>query len=253
MEVVMKSLKVIFFVVLLVGIFSVPLFAEETETSGTASVDVMSNYVWRGITLSHSYSVQPSVGITYGGFSTSLWSSWDSDYGNSDQGELAETDLVLEYARSFDKLSLAAGYIYYGLDTIEDTQEVYLTVGYDVILNPSLTVYYDYDIGQGAFAELSVGHTFEFGKITLDLGALASYNFENEVMGFDENGEAFSGLYNGSLSASVTVPVTEAISVSPKIAYTFPLSDDAETAIESLSVNGESSALYGGVGVALSF
>lgn len=249
----MKKFQVVLLVVLLVGVFALPLYAEETETSGTASVDIVSNYVWRGIKLSHSYSVQPSVGITYGGFSTSLWSSWDSDYLNTDKGELAETDLVLEYGSSFDKLSLAAGYIYYGLDTIEDTQEVYLTVGYDVILNPSLTVYYDYDVGQGGFAELSVGHTFEFGKIALDLGALASYNFENEVMGFDKNGKSFSGFYNGNISASVTVPVTEAISVSPKIAYSFPLSNDAKTAIESLSVDGESSVLYGGVGVALSF
>lgn len=249
----MKGLKVILLVVLMIGALSFQLYAEETETSGTASVDIMSNYVWRGIKLSHSYVVQPSVGITYGGFSTSLWSNWDSDYLNTDKGELTETDLVLEYARSFDKLSLAAGYIYYGLDTIEDTQEVYLAVGYDVILNPSLTVYYDYEIGQGGFAELTVGHTFELGKISLDLGALASYNFENEVMGFDKNGKSFSGLYHGDLSASVTIPVTEAISVAPKIAYSFALSNDAKTAIKSLSVDGESSVLYGGVGVALSF
>jgi len=253
MEVIMKAVKVVLLAVFLIAVFSMPLFAEEIEKTGTASVDITSNYVWRGIKLSHSYSVQPSVGITYGGFSTSLWSSWDSDYGNSDQGELAETDLVLEYGRSFDKLSVAAGYIYYGLDTIGDTQEVYLSLGYDVILAPSLTVYYDYELGQGAFAELSVGHTFEFGKIALDLGALVSYNFENEVMGYDENGDAFSGLYNGSLSASVTVPVTDAISVSPNISYSVALSDDAETAIESISVDGESNVLYGGLGVALSF
>ena len=43
-------------------------------------------------------------------------------------------------------LSAEAGYIYYALEgTDADTQEVFLTLGLDTFLSPSLTVYKDID------------------------------------------------------------------------------------------------------------
>ena len=58
---------------LLVSIGSV--HAEDIKTSGYASADIMSNYVWRGQKLSNSWVIQPSVGITYGSFGANLWSN----------------------------------------------------------------------------------------------------------------------------------------------------------------------------------
>ena len=94
--------------------------AEAAETSGSASVDVMSSYMWRGFELYEDAALQPSAGITYGGFGANLW----ADY-NTDPGEAVETDLTLNYSFSVDKFSFDAGYIYYALDGAEDTQEVY--------------------------------------------------------------------------------------------------------------------------------
>ena len=69
LEVKMKHLRILFFTIILMFCFSAgTLYAGEPEVTGSASVDVMSNYVWRGIKLSNGYVVQPSVGITYGGF-----------------------------------------------------------------------------------------------------------------------------------------------------------------------------------------
>ena len=44
-----------------------------------------------------------------------------------------------------------AGYIYYALNNANDTQELYLSAAYDIMLKPTLAVYYDFDEGNGAF------------------------------------------------------------------------------------------------------
>jgi len=41
--------------------------------------------------------------------------------------------------------------------------------------------------------------------------------------------------------------------MAPSIAYSFPLSDDAEYAIEAMSDDAESDILYSGINVSLSF
>ena len=236
----------------------VPSVKAETETAGYASVDIMSNYVWRGQKLSESLVIQPSVGITYGGFDANLWSNFDSDWKVDDtddgQGKVTETDLTLSYSFSMDKFSFSGGYIYYALEGAHDTQELFVSVSYDVLLNPSLVLYYDYDEGQGAFIIASIDHSFDLGKnIPLDVGASASYNINNKVMGVDEDGDDFSNFYNGELYASVTFPVTKAISIAPKIAYSFPLSNDAKEAISSISDDGDKDIFYGGINLTLSF
>lgn len=246
----MKALKLFVLAIMIMSTFSIgTLYAAETETSGYASVDIMSNYVWRGQKLSDSWVIQPSVGITYGGFGANLWANYDTDL-----NEHNETDLTLNYNFIVDKFSFDAGYIYYALDGADDTQELYLSIGYDLLLSPTLTLYYDFDEGNGAFIVTSIGHSFDLGKnIPLDVGASASYNINNKVMGVDEEGNDFSNFYNGELYASVTFPVTKAFSIAPKVAYSFPLSNDAKEAISSISYDGDKDIFYGGINLTLSF
>jgi len=254
----MKGLKLFVLSVLLTCCVSVgTLYAEEIKTSGSASVDVMSNYVWRGQKLSNSWVVQPSVAITYGVFGANIWANYDSDSkideGNG-HGEFNETDLTLSYTRSMGKWTFGAGYIYYALNAANDTQEIYLSASYDTLLKPTLTAYYDFDEGNGAFIVASIGHSIEVAKgINLNLGASASYNINNKVMGFDKGGDDFSNFYNAELSSSLNIPVWKAITVTPKIAYSFPLSDDAKDAIKKISDDGDKDIFYGGVNVTLSF
>jgi len=233
--------------------------AEDIKTAGYASADIMSNYVWRGQKLSNSWVIQPSVGITYGSFGANLWSNFDTDRKeatseDSGHGEGTETDMTLSYNFSLDKFSFAAGYIYYALEAANDTQEVYLSATYDTLLKPTLALYYDFDEGNGAFLVASISHSFEVASGTnLNLGASASYNINNKVMGFDEDGDDFSNFYNAELSSSLNIPVWKAITVTPKIAYSFPLSNDAEDAIGNISDDGDKDIFYGGVNITLSF
>ncbi len=237
-----KRLSVLITAVALVLGMSLPLGA--AETSGSASVGLFSNYVWRGFKLSESAVVQPSVGITYDGFGANLWANYDTD-----TNELNETDLTLDYAFSYEKFSFDVGYIYYALDGIDDTQEIYLSVGYDILLSPTLTVYYDIDEGDGAFFVASIGHSLEVSKgIDLSVGASASYNANSEYSIGD-----YSAFHNGELSVSLSIPLWKAVTLEPLVAFTFPLSDKAEEAIEAVSYDEDSSIFYGGVTLTLSF
>src|SRR4030042_5344224 len=99
----MKNLKVLSLALVLTLLVSAgSLYAEETKTSGYASVDVMSNYVWRGQKLSNRWVVQPSVGINYGSFGVNFWSNYDSDRAaatsnDTEHGEFTETEITLNY------------------------------------------------------------------------------------------------------------------------------------------------------------
>lgn len=243
----MKNLKILFLAIMLVsGFFTGMAGAEGPEVTGSASVDVMSNYVWRGFKLSNSVVLQPSVGITYGGFGANLWVNLDTDL--DDSFEHNETDVILNYTFGMDKLSFDAGYIYYALESADDTQELYVSVGYETLLSPTLTIYYDFEEGSGAFITASIGHDVELAKdIPLSLGALVSYNIESEYSIGD-----YSDFHNAGLSASVSIPVTDVLSAAPMIAVSFPLSNDAEDAIEAVS-DGDSSIVYGGVNLSLNF
>src|SRR4030042_6973056 len=145
----MKTLKIsiVVLIILLNMVFAGSIFAAEPKVSGNASVDVMSNYVWRGQKLTNSWVIQPSVGITYGSFCANIWANYDSDSKIDEgdgHGEFSETDLTLNYSFSVEKWNFSAGYIYYAFTGANDTQEVYLSTSYSTILHPSLSIFYVY-------------------------------------------------------------------------------------------------------------
>lgn len=249
------KIKILIFTLLVALSFTIiPLKAQAVDTSGSFGVDYMSNYVWRGTQLSDdSFVLQPSVTGTYGPISVNLWSNYDTEVQDN-----TETDLTVSFSHAIDKISLDLGYIYYDLVGGDDTAEVYVSVGYDYFLSPNVTIYVDIeqDTG-GTFAIASIGHDLELSKgLVVSLAASASVNFESSFsMGQNAAAEDFTALYNGEVSASTSfaLPFDENISITPMIAYSFALSDDADDAISALDSEGESDILYAGVGISIGF
>jgi hypothetical protein len=206
----------------------------------------MSTYMWRGYKLSEDKIVlQPSMSLGYKGMGLNVWSNLSSDPGSGDSA--SETDFTVSYDTSAGPLGIGMGYIYYDLeqaapgvedDFVRDSQELYLSVSYDTILQPSLTIYKDFISYPGYYMSLGLGHSFELSdSIALDLsGAFGYYKVDGD-----------SGLQDGLLSASISIPITNYISLSPSVSYSFPLSDDAE---EFLGNSGE---VFGGVTLSFSF
>lgn len=242
------------------GAFSAS-YAEAAKPTADLSVAFLSQYVWRGYQLSHnSIVIQPSMTVGYKGFGFNLWGNLDTDTNTTGEAKFNETDTTLSYDGAWNKLGYGVGYIYYGLEGT-DEQEVYANVSYDTFLSPTLTIYRDFAHSLGWYVQAGVSHSVPLTeKINLDLGATASYlsydsgEKDNYADPHDPT-KAYSGFHDGVLSASVTVPVVEYISITPSIAYSFPLSSKAKDFLEKANADygGNADSFYGGVTASFSF
>ena len=247
--------------------------AEEPPVSGSAGLSVFNKYIFRGYELSaKSVVVQPSVSVSYKYFSASFWGNIDSQENptqsfvpdRADEKSFNETDLTLSYTFVIDKLSMTAGYIYYGTKYAAETEELFLTLGYDTLLKPTLSVYRDITEYPGTYVNLSLAHSLPLVKdITLDLGASAGYfagdndywnTYESSTGAY--TGDEYKAFHDGMVKAGLTVPVAENISVQPVVQYWFPLSNKAKKTVDgsSYNFNGKlDDTLVAGVNMTLSF
>jgi hypothetical protein len=88
-------------------------FAQDEEKSFSAdlSVDLVSRYVWRGLNLSESPALQPTLGISYKNFTLGTWSSYTLS-----RESIQEVDLFLSYEREY--LTITINNYYNTLDTL---------------------------------------------------------------------------------------------------------------------------------------
>ena len=70
-------------------------FAQDKFTV-SGNIDVVNNYVWRGMDQNSGFSVQPTIGLSYKGFSLSAWCS-QSLTNNADR-DVQELDINLGYS-----------------------------------------------------------------------------------------------------------------------------------------------------------
>lgn len=236
------------------GIVATSAMAEEEKPTADLSISMLSKYVWRGFELSEdSMVIQPSLTVGYKGFAVNAWGNLDTDespdLGGADANSSSwnETDFTISYDGSAGMVDYGVGWIYYAVDGVEDTQEVYASVSLQTILAPTLTVYRDYDAVQSWYITFGISHSIPLGEnLALDLGAQAGY-YDFDDFDYDE-------FHDGLLSASMTFPIGEYISVTPEIYYSFPLSSDSEDFLEFASFDGDDSDfIYGGITLGMSF
>jgi len=277
------NIKGLFVISLLISslliVSATPLIAEDEKPTGDFSVSALSKYVWRGQELSRdSVVIQPSMTIGYKGFAVNVWGNLDTDpyvaSSDDDSTNWTETDVTLSYSKTLGLFNLGAGYIYYGLAgsnengaDYHDSQEIYVSVGLNTLLSPTLTVYKEIDYYHQWYFLLGVSHAFELNKmVSLKLAASASYLLSEDEETYPEfNGDAeptddkFSNLHDGTMTASLPIKATQYITVTPLISYVFPLSGDAKDEMKGRGIRGEqpsdrdSSFLYGGVTLSFTF
>ena len=254
---------------------------EEDKVTGEIAASVLSAYIWRGQELTrHSVVIQPSITVNYKGFTANIWGNLDTrPYGAAGEkysSNYTETDVTLSYSRKFGIVQVGGGYIYYGLAAampggpdLLDSQELFISVGLDTILAPTLTVYKEIDHYHQWYATLGVSHTFALHeKVGLKLAATASYlksEDETTYAKYDSNSVAttdkFNNFHDGVISVSLPVAVFKSLTVTPTVSYVFPLSQDARYEMKARGLQGaalpsdkdSSSFLYGGVTLSFTF
>ena len=251
--------------VIVLSFITFPAAAEDRPgvSAGTA---FLSKYVWRGFELSNdSLVVQPSIAVSYKGFSLGLWGNLDTSYDDKDPAtdntsNWTETDLTLGYEKSFGSVTVGAGYIYYGLDGAFDSQEIYLSASLGIPLSPKLTVYREVSHLPSWYISLGLGHSFELPKgMTLSVAGSVGYYIsdDDDFVEVDDNlnptTEKYRAFHDGLVSVSLSVPLAQYFTVTPMIAYSFPLSDKADNLLTSTSISHDSSFLYGGVTLSMAF
>ena len=253
---------------------------EESKVTGEIGLSALSAYIWRGQELTrNSIVVQPAVTLSYNGFALNVWGNLDTRPYSSGDAKYAsqhtETDYTLSYSRKFGILQITPGYIYYALEAPYsgatdpiDSQEIFLALGLDTILQPTITAYKEIDHYHQWYFLLGVSHTFAFNNvISLKLSASASYLLstdETTYAKYDSDSLAttdkFNNFHDGTVTISLPLAVYKTLTVTPTLSCVFPLSDDARYEMRARSVQGaevvsdkNSEYIYGGVTLSYTF
>lgn len=152
--------------------------------SASGSMSFATRYLFQGIDYSNGKPVlNPEADLSAGPISAKLWVNHDLDLGVSN-----EFDFSVLHEWKARKFSFTTGYTYLWYphrDGWDPSQEFYLEASRDGVLNPSLSVHYDFDAGMGTYSTFGLSHGFERHFGTISLGANLFYqDHYYELSGF---------------------------------------------------------------------
>jgi len=230
---------------------------EKAEEKPTANVyvDVLSQYVFRGIAFSSDSAViQPSFTASYKGFSINVWGNLDSNEtkalgGTPDEASWNETDLTLSYTRTiYGDLSGTVGYIYYGTKHFTETQEGFIGLSYALPwFTVGVTGYREFWHAPGWWGQLDITRNFKLPWYEMNVDTALSLGY------LERSNLDFAEFEAGQVSAALNIPIGKYLVISPKIGLAFPLSDGGSDDIIVNSVDHEDTHVFGGLRIAASF
>ncbi|MGE5344069.1 MAG: hypothetical protein ACM3SY_21570 [Candidatus Omnitrophota bacterium] len=201
---------------------------------------VATGYSWRGFDLNppNKPVIQPSVTFNLGksGIAFDIWSSFSFQ-----SRSLNEIDFTLSYAfKTPENYSLSIGFNHYGWYFVKPfrfknntTQEVYVSAGLpNVFLKPEVTVYYDFNNGDGTYVLLELARSLPLSaELGLDLSAALGYNGKQWINR--------SGLSDLSLGATVPVKIGS-VTLSPFVNVVFIFMDEVNPGVKNRVIVGAS-------------
>lgn len=220
------------------GILPAGASAEEAKGFSVSSdITAASKYVWRGLILTDEQVLQPSLTVARKGLSLNLWANTDLTDINGTSGEINELDYTIDYSFSRDKADFSVGLIQYTFPHtgFEPTTEIYASAGLSVLLSPTVSVYYDVDEVGGLYGTFGVSHSIPLGEVvkgispSLDLSGSIGYATSDWNEGY--YGVSSSGLVDLLLTASLSVPIDEYLSLAPFVSFSQVLDSDLERAV----------------------
>lgn len=242
--------------IVMIGCYSIMLHSAWAFEFGV-DLPVNSKYMWRGLELNEDPVFQPDVWISYKGFNLTVWGNMEltsiyNGHGeNGDPGDFTEVDYTLKYEGDFDKLNYSLGYIYYDYPhtAYDSTYELFGSIGYDVLLSPTLTVYRDLKEADGWYMSLGISHEVALPRVlnsTLTLSGAIGFSSENHTELY--YGEGSNTCTDSLVSAALEIPVTGNIAIIPSVNYSALLGS-----VRDKHLNKRDDAFWCGVNVAFSF
>jgi uncharacterized protein (TIGR02001 family) len=156
-------------------------------------VTLASRYIWRGFDciVDDRPSLQPSITFEFG--KSGVWFNAWSAFALADT-DFVELDLVVGYDRSLSEdLTLSAGAGYFTFPSMPNypdensaTPEVYAGVTLmSFPLSPNLTLYYDFNMGDGLYTTFSLSRDFLIKEELISSTLLAGYTRQYRGIGVD--------------------------------------------------------------------
>lgn len=235
----MKKWSILLAALIVLGAGMVTTSFAAITVEGDAYVGVFDKYLWRGFDLSDGRPVmQGGADLSAGNFTLSYWTNWQLKSSNDiASGEANETDIIIDYSRDLgEMLSFSVGNIWYALDGIEDTNELYLSATVNTLFSPTFAIYYDWDACEedGLLFAADISHSIDLMEnLSMSLGALVTYNMHSDYAVGD-----YAGFHNYELSVGLDYVLTDQLSVSPSFVYSSGISSDAKDAIDSEMLAG---------------
>jgi hypothetical protein len=165
---------------------------DDTRPSASLDVTAASKYLFQGLDYSDGKAVlQPNLAGTFAKVSAVVWSNYQPDL-----NVVNEVDLSLKYSGTVRKLSISPGYTYlvYPNRDWDPSQELFLDIGLEAPLGPSISLHYDFDAGRGLYATLGVSHEL---KAPVTVGANLFYQGRYyEMTGFPAAELKLSGAWS---------------------------------------------------------
>ncbi len=221
----MKSVWLIIFVFTAIA-FGGVLPASSADV--TAGADIVSAYVWRGMTVNDGTVVQPYMDVAVSGFVLNVWGNYDIEEYNDEEYEFSEIDLTLSYTLPIESVDITVGHIEYLFPNGgEGTSEIYLSAYVSPLDNFSMGIdaYYDYDEVDDYYLTVTLAYDVEFDS-GLGLGASVSGGYAGGDFTESYTESPDEGFHEYTLSVSASYPVMETLRLSAFIAYTDTFDDD---------------------------
>jgi hypothetical protein len=235
----------------------------EDAVSASLDVPVLSAYVWRGQVIVDDPVVQPTFTVAKSGFSINWWGNYNlDDNATGDEFEFSEHDITLSYSGITCPLTgagVTVGIVNYdfpnvglvdaegNLSLVNDTAEAFLIYSLaDVLLSPTVSVYYDVKEADGFYGSVGVSHSVEVAD-KISLGLAASLGAADKDWSTYYFGEDASGLTDYSVSATLPVALTDSVTLTPGVQYTGLLDDASDIVDDTGLYFGDTEKVIGSV------
>lgn len=193
----------------------------QAEVSTSGNLTYVTKYIWRGFDLAPTEepAVQGGISIDTGkGIALDVWGSYAQD----SDSQLDELDYTLSWSGQVtESLEMSVGYTLYTFPSIvsaaesqEETREAFIGFAFpEAFMSPSLTIYNDWEAGDGTYIYLGGGYDFVISgesapALSLSLGI--GYN--------DDQWITESGISDIDLGLSMTFEAGS-MEITPSINY----------------------------------
>lgn len=206
------------------------LAAPSQSAETTAGLDVVSAYVFRGVTYNDGPCLQPSVETCAGALTFNVWANFDlNDYEPVKSGDFSEIDLTLSYGASVGQAELTVGVMEFlfpegGPDT--NTGELFASAEVPVVAGIGASAYlgYDFVAVKDVYGSLGLFYALPIELPALRVSAVGGYVGDKTADTGEEDLRA--GLHEWAASLEGVYPLSERVELGAFVTYTGALDKD---------------------------